>query len=189
VLADMKETIQILNKLDVQWTGRIQLRSMDGATWKLAAILSHSGDSWLWATAVGLIWLLSFSYPDLHRLSAILEVSIVIQALSIFVLKRLIHRQRPDGEWGGIYRQIDPHSFPSGHATRAAMLSVLGLAFGPSWLGWLLVIWTPLVCTARVMTGVHYVSDISGGIILGLLLGAAFVAITPLWMQAFPFLF
>ncbi len=185
----MKETIQTLNKLDVQLTSRIQLRSMAGVGWKLAVILSHSGDSWLWATGIGLIWLLSFSYPDLHRLSAILEISIVIQALSIFVLKRLIHRQRPDGEWGGIYRQIDPHSFPSGHATRAAMLSVLGLAFGPAWLGWLLVIWTPLVCIARVMTGVHYVSDILGGIILGLLLGGGFAAISPLWMQAFPFLF
>ncbi len=187
-MAVMKDTIQALNKLDIHLTSRIQLRSTEGAGWKLAVILAHSGDSWLWATGVGIIWLLSFGHPFMHRLSAILEISIVIQALSIFALKRLIHRQRPDGEWGGIYRQIDPHSFPSGHATRAAMLSVLGLALAPAWFGWLLVIWTPLVCIARVMTGVHYLSDIFGGIALGLLMGLLFVAISPLWMQAFPFL-
>ncbi len=185
----MKETIQTLNKIDLHLTSRVQIRSADGVGWKAAVILSHSGDSWLWATGVGLIWLLSFGYPFAHRFSAILEISIVIQALSIFVLKRLIHRQRPDGEWGGIYRQIDPHSFPSGHATRAAMLSILGLALSPAWFGWLLVIWTPLVCIARVMTGVHYVSDILVGIALGLLLGLVFAAISPLWIQAFPFLF
>ena len=66
---------------------------------------------------------------------------------------------------------------------------VLGLALGPAWFGWLLAIWTPLVCVARVMTGVHYVSDILGGIALGLLLGLAYTAISPLWIQAFPFLF
>jgi undecaprenyl-diphosphatase len=69
------------------------------------------------------------------------------------------------------------------------MLAVLGLVLGPAWFGWLLVGWAPLVCIARVMTGVHFVSDILGGIALGLAMGAAMVVMAPLWMMVFPYLF
>lgn len=178
-----------LNNLDINLTRRIQLKSTGCALWRPAAILAHSGDSWLWATGVGLVWLLRIGGPYWHRYSAILEISIVIQALFVFALKNFIRRQRPNGEWGGIYRQFDPHSFPSGHATRAVLLAVLGLGLGPAWFGWLMTVWAPLVCLSRVMTGVHYLSDIIGGVILGLAMGALMIAATPLWMAWFPFLF
>jgi undecaprenyl-diphosphatase len=191
----MSVTLQKLNEVDIDLTSRIRLKSTGHSGWRLAVILAHSGDSWLWATSVGLVWLLRFlwrSLPgviELHRFSAVLLISIVFQALAVYLLKNLIRRQRPSGEWGKIYRQVDPHSFPSGHATRAAMLAVLAISLGPAWFGWLLAIWAPLVCIARVMTGVHYVSDILGGIVLGLLMGLLFATIHPIWMGLFPFLF
>jgi undecaprenyl-diphosphatase len=138
---------------------------------------------------MGIIWLASFGQQPLHRTSAIVNISIILQALTVFTLKTLIRRKRPSGEWGGIYRRIDPHSFPSGHATRVVMLAVLALALAPVWIGWLVVIWAMLVCLARVLTGVHYISDILGGILLGLLMGAGILAVYPLLMQWFPYLF
>ncbi len=185
----MSETLQKLNQFDLDLTDRIRLKSTRHPGWVTAVILAHSGDSWLWATGVGLAWLASFGRQPLHRFSAILEINIVLQALTVFALKQLIRRQRPQGDWGGVYRQIDPHSFPSGHATRAVMLSVLCLSLGPAWLGWLLAVWAALVCLARVMTGVHYVSDILGGLVLGLLMGLLLVTVSPLWIRLFPFLF
>jgi undecaprenyl-diphosphatase len=194
----MSTTLQKLNQFDLNLTGRLRLNSTGHSWWTLAVILAHSGDSWLWATGVGLVWLYRFVSPGLpgilgapvvHRFSAILEISIILQALTVYVLKTLIRRERPQGEWGGIYRLIDPHSFPSGHATRAVMLAVLALSLGPAWFGWLLAAWAPLVCIARVMTGVHYLSDILGGIALGLLMGVLLAGISPLWMTTFPFLF
>jgi membrane-associated phospholipid phosphatase len=185
----MSETLQKLNQFDLDLTDWIRLKSTAHLGWKLAAILAHSGDSWLWATGLGLVWLFSFGRQPLHRASAIFEISIVVQALTVFALKMLIRRRRPSGEWGGIYRHYDPHSFPSGHATRATMLAVLGLALGPAWFGWLLVAWAPLVCLARVMTGLHFVSDIFAGIVLGLLMGLVMIAVNPLMIQSFPFLF
>ncbi len=150
-------------------------------------ILAHSGDSWLWAIGAGLVWL--FGPPFWHRSAAILGISIVIQALFVFGLKGLIHRRRPEGNWGGIYRQYDPHSFPSGHATRAILLAVMAVGIGPGWFGVALSIWAPLVCLSRVMTGVHYISDILGGAALGLLMGLLMLDLSPLWVQWLPFLF
>lgn len=177
-----------LLRLDAHLSDRFRLQPSHGL-WQAAAILAHSGDSWLWAIGVGLVWLLQIGGPFWHRVSAILEISIVCQALFVFGLKALIRRQRPSGDWGSIYRQVDPHSFPSGHATRAAMLAVMALHLGPAWFAWLLIIWAPLVCISRVLTGVHYVSDILGGVLLGLLLGLLMLAISPIWVQIFPFLY
>jgi undecaprenyl-diphosphatase len=87
------------------------------------------------------------------------------------VIKFTIRRQRPEGEWGAIYRSTDPHSFPSGHAARAVMLAVVAMGTGPAWFAALLVVWAPLVCLARVAMGVHYLSDILAGMLLGLVLG------------------
>ncbi len=185
----MSETLQKLNQYDLDFTGRIRLKSTAHPLWKPAVLLAHSGDSWLWATGVSLAWLLSFGKSSLHHFSAILELSIVFQALVVFVIKYIIRRERPSGEWGGIYRQVDPHSFPSGHATRAVMLAVLALSLGPAWFGLLLAVWAPLVCAARVMTGVHYVSDVVAGMLLGLLMGVLFVGISPWWIHWFPYLF
>jgi membrane-associated phospholipid phosphatase len=179
--------MQKLLKLDAQITQWVHLASPASRLWKLAVILAHSGDSWLWAIGVGVVWV--FGNPFWHRYAAILEISIVIQALFVFGLKQIIRRQRPNGEWGGIYRQFDPHSFPSGHATRALLLVVMAISMGPAWFGLLIGIWAPLVCLSRVMTGVHYISDILGGMLLGLAMGYLMVSISPFWVSLLPFLF
>jgi undecaprenyl-diphosphatase len=90
-----------------------------------------------------------------------------------------VRRQRPPGEWGAIYRQADPHSFPSGHAARALMLAVLGLSLGPAWFAAALCVWGPLVALARVAMGVHYVSDIAVGALLGVVFGLLIPRLIP----------
>lgn len=182
----MREALRTLNQLDLDLTYRVRLKSTRCFWWRPAVVLAHSGDSWLWAIGVGLIWLFS---PLWRQNLAVLEISIVLQALSVFALKQVIHRTRPDGEWGELYRQVDPNSFPSGHATRAAMLVILSHALGPAWFSGLILAWAPLVCLSRVLTGVHYLSDILSGVLLGLLMGYLMLALAPYWMQWFPFLF
>ena len=51
------------------------------------------------------------------------------------------------------------------------MIAVVFLGLGPLWLGLLLLAWAPLVGLARVAMGVHYLSDVLAGWILGLLVG------------------
>jgi membrane-associated phospholipid phosphatase len=187
----MKMNKESLLELDQRLTSRLRLASPRSRGWRWAVLMAHSGDSWFWAIGLALLWLITglLGQAFWHRNAAILEIAVVFQALFVFALKGKIRRQRPSGEWGGIYRQIDPHSFPSGHATRAMLLIVLAAGLGPAWFAWLIAVWAPVMSISRVLTGVHYVSDIVGGMALGFILGLLTLLFYPLWIQWFPFLF
>ncbi len=98
-------------------------------------------------------------------------IGILITAVVVLLIKFTVRRRRPEGEWGGIYRSTDPHSFPSGHAARVMMLAVLAFGSGMPELGVLVLLWAILVASARVMMGVHYISDVLAGMLLGGLMG------------------
>ena len=100
-----------------------------------------------------------------------MAIGITLTAVIVLTIKFLVRRKRPEGDWGNIYRNTDPHSFPSGHAARAMMLAVLALAQGPAWLAVVLILWAPFVSLARIAMGLHYLSDVLAGIILGGIMG------------------
>jgi undecaprenyl-diphosphatase len=148
-----------------------------GVVRDLAILFAHSGDSWVWLPVLGLLaW---FSSSGWRERCVWMMVGIVITALIVFAIKLTVRRRRPEGEWGEIYRRTDPHSFPSGHAARAVMLAVLGLGLGPAWFGMVLLVWAPLVVLARVAMGVHYLSDVLAGALLGLAIGLVALWIIP----------
>ena len=153
-------------ELDARLTKRLRLVEQSGPLRTLAALLAHSGDSWFWLPGLGLLWWLGTDYWKVRAL--ILIIAILITALLVFVIKQAVRRSRPVGEWGKFYRSTDPHSFPSGHAARSAMLAVVLLGLGPTWLGSVLLVWATLVGLARVAMGVHYLSDVLAGWILGI---------------------
>ncbi len=138
---------------------------------RIAVILAHSGDSWFWLAGLILVWV--FGTPSWKQRAVVLAVGIVITAALVMLIKFSVRRRRPEGAWGRIYRNTDPHSFPSGHAARAAMLMVLAQYLGPSWFSLTMLIWAPLVGLARIVMGVHYLSDVIAGMGLGLVMGLA----------------
>ncbi len=154
---------------------------------KMAAFFAHSGDSWFWMAGLFLVWLFSVGESHLH--SALLAGAIIMQAIVVLAIKFTIKRRRPEGDWGAIYRNADPHSFPSGHAVRACMLAVLAWNMGKSPINWILTFWAPLVSLARVSLGVHYLTDIVFGWLLGFPLAYAAILLQPLLVQTFPFIF
>ena len=139
----------------------------------LCSIFAHSGDSWFWWPGMALLWLIGYLTHSAFWKQWALFILIPIIALSVLVMiiKFSIRRKRPEGEWGAFYRATDPHSFPSGHAARAVMIATIAVGLGPAWLAILLCIWAPLVALARVAMGVHYLSDILAGGVLGILCG------------------
>jgi len=144
---------------------------------RLAAFFAHSGDSWFWL--LGLVVLALFGNSFWRQRALILGIGILVTAAVVMAIKFTIRRRRPEGEWGGIYRATDPHSFPSGHAARAVLLAVLALGLGPLWFGLLIVLWAPLVSLARAAMGVHYLSDVVAGALFGLLMGLIILRFVP----------
>ncbi len=161
--------LQKLLQLDWKYSKKLKVADKPGLLRNIARFLAHSGDSWFWL--IGLVIIFLGGNQDWRRLTGFMAVGIFLTALAVFAIKFSVRRQRPAGEWGAVYRKTDPHSFPSGHAARATMLAVVALGMGPAWLGWTLAAWAPLVILARVMMGVHYLSDVLAGAILGIATG------------------
>ncbi len=180
-------TLKSILETDLRWSRRLRLEPNNNGWFKYAAFLAHSGDSWFWMVALFIIWLLNRG--EWHTRAALLAAGIAGLAVVVLAIKFTVRRQRPPGEWGAIYRNTDPHSFPSGHAARSAMLAVMAIGLGPAWFAWAVVIWAPLVSLARVSTGVHYLSDILAGIVVGLLAGGFMLLIAPGLIAWFPFIF
>ena len=170
---DLKSILDI----DYRLSKDMGVAEKPGALRTAAIFFAHSGDSWFWGAALGIVWL--FSSAVWKQWAVLIVGSIGILALLVFPLKQMIRRRRPEGLWGMIYRKTDPHSFPSGHAARAFMIAVLVTSLGPAWLAVILWIWAPLVSLSRVAMGVHYVSDVLGGLALGVLAGLLILQILP----------
>lgn len=152
--------------LDARFSDQMRVAEKPGALRAIAVFFAHSGDSWFWGAALIILWFVSNSMW--RRWEVVEFVGISGLAALVMGIKFLVRRKRPEGEWGGIYRNTDPHSFPSGHAARALLIAVVASALAPTWLGILLWIWAPLVSIARVAMGVHYVSDVVAGAALGI---------------------
>lgn len=155
--------------LDARLSARLRLAGQPGPLRTASILLAHSGDSWFWGLGLGLLAWLGDSFWRSWAVTAL--ISIVALAALVLLVKFTIRRRRPEGEWGRLYRTTDPHSFPSGHAARAFLLAILALGLGPSWLAFLLSAWAPLVALARVVMGVHYISDVLAGSLMGLTAG------------------
>jgi undecaprenyl-diphosphatase len=158
-----------LLSLDARLSAQLRVAERPGLLRTCAAFLAHSGDSWFWWAGLALLWWRGNLFWRPWALTVLL--SIIGLAVIVLAIKFTIRRSRPQGEWGGMYRSTDPHSFPSGHAARAILIGVLAIGLGPGWLAILLCVWAPLVALARVAMGLHYLSDIVAGAVLGAIAG------------------
>ena len=158
-----------LLSLDARLSAQLRVAERPGLLRTCAAFLAHSGDSWFWWAGLALLWWRGNQFWRPWALTVLL--SIIGQAVIVLAIKFTIRRRRPQGEWGGMYRSTDPHSFPSGHAARAILIGLLAIGLGPGWLAILLGVWAPLVALARVAMGLHYLSDIVAGAVLGAIAG------------------
>ncbi len=162
---DLKDVL----RLDARLSERMRLTHRPGPLRSAAVFFAHSGDSWFWGAALVITWLLSNAFWK--HWSIVVLAGISLLAALVMSLKFLIRRRRPEGEWGSIYRNTDPHSFPSGHAARAFLIAIIATGLGPAWAAVALWLWAPLVSLARVAMGVHYVSDVVAGLAVGIVFG------------------
>lgn len=143
-------------------------------------LASRGGDGWLWS-AVGLNLLL---FGGTHRFRALLAAGVALGAaqLTFLTLKRLIGRERPctiEPHCWAVLLPPDRFSFPSGHSITAFAIAVtLGLWYPALLAG--LIFCALSVAASRVILGLHYLSDVVAGLMIGILIGLAAFQWTPL---------
>lgn len=97
-----------------------------------------------------------------------------IAGLTTTIIKFIVKRKRPSEEMVKKYvARGDHYSFPSGHATRMACSAIVMILFFPE-VGWLFDIWAIGVNIARISLRLHFVLDVIGGTIVGLIIGTIF---------------
>jgi undecaprenyl-diphosphatase len=99
------------------------------------------------------------------------------------LLKRWTRRPRPYRVCPGVIAHVPPldeFSFPSGHTLQAVSFSIVALAWYPT-LTPLLLIFTALVASSRVILGLHYPSDVLAAVVIGGGLG-----VSSLWLMPSP---
>ena len=164
-------------ELDARLSSQMRVAEKPGALRAIAVFFAHSGDSWFWAIGLIAMWLGGDSFWKEWAFVQLGSISLL--AAMVLAIKFRVRRQRPVGEWGRIYRSTDPHSFPSGHAARAFLIAAITAGLGPGWLAGILWIWAPLVSLARVAMGVHYLSDVVAGALLGVLVAVIGLQVYP----------
>jgi undecaprenyl-diphosphatase len=139
--------------------------------WMILA--TRMGDGWLWY-ALGIILLV---YGGPQRFAAVGAAgAAAISGIFVFkALKRLSQRPRPC--------QIEPHcwsrvlppdrfSFPSGHTMTAFSIALVVGYFYPSLQGALFFL-ALSISISRIVLGMHFLSDVLAGMVLGAALGCA----------------
>lgn len=139
--------------------------------WMLAA--ARMGDGWLWY-GLGLM-LAVFGGPQ--RFAAIGAASCsALAGVALFKgLKRLSHRPRPCEVEPHCWSRVlppDRFSFPSGHTMTAFSIALVISYFYPSLEGPLMFL-AFSIALSRIVLGMHFLSDVLAGMVLGVALACA----------------
>lgn len=164
---------------DAKLSRRLSLPVNSG--WRqLARFVAHVGDGPYVFGGLGLAYMLAWfgGKARLRQELLITALIILIAILIVTLVKFVVRRQRPQPPGEFVTFQYDAYSFPSGHAARLAALTVSAIFFNPI-LGWIFVVITLSVATARVVVGVHYLGDIIIGLALGVLVAWAALSLLP----------
>ena len=143
--------------------------------WMIGA--TRCGDGWLWA-ACGLMVLAQHSSTG-HAAFDAAALAVAAGILIFRILKEAVGRKRPCGlaphSWADLLPP-DQFSFPSGHSVTAFAVALSLGQFFPAVFPFLL--FSALsVAASRVFLGMHFLSDVVVGSVLGAILGYCAAAI------------
>jgi len=161
--------LRSFKRFDNNASHRLQDLPLGSIMRTILSVIAHSADS---AVVVPCLFALWWGHGFSRQSIAVpIAVGFVVSVLITSVLKYAFRRSRPDGQWGAFYRKTDPHSFPSGHASRTITMTMVLMAGGWMLIGAALLLWSVMVGLSRIILGVHYLYDVLAGYLLGLGIG------------------
>jgi undecaprenyl-diphosphatase len=134
-------------------------------------ILSDFGREYFWIIVPILLFV--FGGIDGRIVAVIILISFMLVIPLTTIVKEMVDRDRPVISYGTSVNKLPvDESYPSGHASMvsagaAAALLLLRKRPRQKLISILLVIEAGLVCLSRLYLGVHYPTDLIGGILLG----------------------
>ncbi len=112
---------------------------------------------------------LTSELKQLKQLGILTSLSIITSGVLTYLIKRFINRIRPYINFPDLNIKkigVDDYSFPSGHTTAAFSIGV-SIAVTFTGISAIVVIGAFLVGISRIYLGVHYPTDVFGGILIG----------------------
>lgn len=160
-----------------------QLTEAGEGVWprRAATVGAHLGDGlpWLLLALSALLW----GDAPLRGVALQSLMGMMACAGSVTLIKFVLRRRRPLQPAGGFFfSRYDRYSFPSGHAARMACLTLLLQARHPSFALPLCGL-TLATLLSRLHLGIHYLSDVIAGLVIGLCLG---LGVGALWDRLLP---
>ncbi|XP_044270372.1 phospholipid phosphatase 6 [Tribolium madens] len=158
-----------ITKRFVLWANQfLPLRSLR-IHYKALEITCH-GIPWF-AFWIAFTWL--FNNPSLIQLQVNMLIGLLIDIILIAVAKAYFRRRRPIANTDDALGQIGPDvfSFPSGHASRAVFVAYFFINLWPLPIFCVppLLAWVTAICLSRILMNRHYILDVIGGIVFGLI--------------------
>ncbi len=168
----------------------LRVQSIDSpAVLRGMEILSKLGD-WTWGTVVTAGVVLALSLFRRWSEASYVAIVTIASALINDLIKLLVYRPRPTADLVEIMEELTSKSFPSGHVVYATTFYGLMLAFSlfvnvkPRWaLRIVQVLFIAMILAmgfSRMYLGVHWLSDVLGGYVVG----GLYVVGTMLWRDS-----
>lgn len=148
---------------------------------RLFAISSRLGNGIAWYALAALIAV--FGGHDAWLAMAVMLISAGLGLAIYASIKHLTARPRPQMAHDGLVLSVAPldkYSFPSGHTLHAVNFAIQIIVFAP-YLAWLVIPFALSVALSRMVLGLHYLSDVLvGALIGGMLAGLSLWALSGL---------
>ncbi|KAG7304234.1 hypothetical protein JYU34_011173 [Plutella xylostella] len=168
--------LQTLLRYDVQVTKRFVENALKTTAFR--SLRNHA--KFLEVSCHGIVWLAGwltfvwlFNNKDLYQLQVNMLIALILDIIVIAVLKAVVRRRRPVPMNKLSELGPDKFSFPSGHASRAVLITFVLMVLDPVAVIFYppLLAWVTAVCISRVLLERHYILDVLAGCGIGVLEG------------------
>jgi len=157
-------------KLDIRFFRFWRRHPFPAGMDKALRIYTRLGDGYVWAFVIAFLYLFYGKETLLLIIEHVLPVILVSLGL-YWAIKFSVRRKRPFELLKSVSAEVPPldkFSFPSGHTMNNMAVGFTVFSVAPA-IGWIMIFMPVTWGLLRVYYGVHWLSDVVAGIILGFL--------------------